>query len=195
MKRKLFFLAMVAICLSIMASGTLAYFTAEDQVHNVITSGAVDIVVEEWQKEGGTLVPYPKNDPINVMPGATVSKIATVKNMEAEAYVRAKYEIVVVKADGKVMELSPETLEKIISVSVNREDWLQKQGDNVWWYYDGTVATGVSTEAFITEVIFNGPNMTNEYQGCKVEIIVKAQAVQAANNGENVLHAAGWSIE
>ena len=80
MKKKILLLASVAICAAILASGTIAYFTAEDQAHNVITSGAVDIQIEEWQDEIGN--PYP-NDPIDVMPGVTVSKIATIKNLEA----------------------------------------------------------------------------------------------------------------
>ena len=192
MKKKILLLAAVAICAAILASGTLAYFTAEDEVHNVITSGAVDIQIEEWQDEIGN--PYP-DDPINVMPGVTVSKIATVKNLEAEAYIRAKFEVVITRADGSVMELSPETLASIISLTMNGEDWLRKDGDGVWWYYNAPVATGASTEDFFTDVVFDGPNMTNEYQNCTVEVIVKAQGVQTANNGDGALEAAGWSAE
>lgn len=189
MKKKILLLAVVAICAAIIASGTLAYFTAEDQVHNVITSGAVDIEIEEWQDKIGN--PYP-DDPISVMPGVTVSKIATIKNLEAEAYIRAKFEVVITREDGSAMELSPETLASIISLTMNGEDWLRKDGDGEWWYYADAVAAGASTEAFFTEVVFDGPNMTNEYQNCTVEVIVKAQAVQTANNGESALEAAGW---
>ena len=192
MKKKLLLLASVAICAAILASGTLAYFTAEDEVHNVITSGAVDIQIEEWQDKIGN--PYP-DDPIDVMPGVTVSKITTIKNLEADAYIRAKFEVVITRADGSVMELSPETLASIITLTMNGEDWLRKDGDGVWWYYDAPVAPGASTEPFFTEVVFDGPNMTNEYQNCTVEVIVKAQAVQTANNGTSALEAAGWPAE
>ena len=192
MKKKLLLLASVAICAAILASGTLAYFTAEDEVHNVITSGAVDIQIEEWQDKIGN--PYP-DDPIDVMPGVTVSKIATIKNLEAEAYIRAKFEVVITRADETVMELSPETLASIITLTMNGEDWLRKDGDGEWWYYNVPVKTGESTEAFFTEVVFDGPNMTNEYQNCTVEVIVKAQGVQTANNGTSALEAAGWSAE
>ena len=192
MKKKILLLAVVAICAAILASGTLAYFTSEDQVHNVITSGAVDIQIEEWQDEIGN--PYP-DDPIDVMPGVTVSKIATVKNLEAEAYIRAKFEVVITREDGSVMELSPETLASIITLTMNGEDWLRKDGDGEWWYYNAPVQTGDSTEAFFTEVVFDGPNMTNEYQNCTVEVIVKAQGVQTANNGASALEAAGWPAD
>ena len=192
MKKKILTLAAAVICIAILASGTLAYFTAENQVHNVITSGAVDIEIEEWQDEIGN--PYP-DDPISVMPGVTVSKIATVKNVEASSYIRAKFDVVITREDDSIMELSPETLASIITLTMNGEDWLRKDGDSEWWYYADPVAMGESTEAFFTEVVFDGPNMTNEYQNCTVDVIVTAQAVQTANNGASALEAAGWSAE
>ena len=195
MKKKIILVAAVAICAAILASGTIAYFTAEDEVHNVITSDAVDIQIEEWQETDEGLVPYPKKDPIEVMPGVTVSKIATVKNMEAEAYIRAKFEVVIIDANGDVMQISPETLASIITLTMNGEDWIRKDGDSEWWYYADSVATGASTEAFFTEVVFDGPNMTNEYQNCTVEVIVDAQAVQTENNGDSAIEAAGWPAE
>ena len=145
MKKKISLLAAVAICAAILASGTLAYFTSEDQVHNVITTNAVDIEIEEWQDEIGN--PYP-DEKIAVMPGVTVSKITTIKNLEADAYIRAKFEVVITRADGSVMELSPETLASIITLTMNGEDWLRKDGDGEWWYYNASVGTGESTEAF-----------------------------------------------
>lgn len=48
MKRKIFLLSVVAICIAIAAVGTLAYFNAEDTAHNVITSGSVKIRLDEW---------------------------------------------------------------------------------------------------------------------------------------------------
>lgn len=192
MKKKVLILAILAICAAIIASGTLAYFTDEIQVHNVITSGSVEIQIEEWQGEVGN--PYP-DEPISVMPGVTVSKIATIKNLEAEAYIRAKFEVVFIRPDKSIMELSPETLDNIIFITVNGEDWLRKAGDSEWWYYASAVAAGTSTEPFITEVIFDGPNMTNEYQNCTVKVIVSAQAVQTANNDDSAIEADGWSAK
>ena len=189
MKKKLLLLAMMVICAAVLAPGTLAYFTAEDTAHNVITTKSVDIKIEEWQNQVGNQYP---TELISVMPGTTVSKIVTVKNMEASSYIRAKFEIIITRKDGSVMELSSETLEKIISLTMNGEDWLRKEGDSEWWYYNAPVAGGDSTNAFFTEVVFDGMNMTNEYQNCTAQINVKAQAVQTANNGATVMEAAGW---
>lgn len=193
MKKKISLLAAVAICAAILATGTLAYFTAEDEVHNVITSSAVDIAIEEWQDEvGGT--PYP-DEPLEIMPGTTVSKIVTVKNNEATSYIRARFEIIITDANGDRMNLSPETLASIVTVAINGEHWQQKTGEMNWWYYAASVPTGVVTEPLFSEVVFDGPNMTNEYQNCTVEINVYAQAVQTANNGASAQEAAGWTEE
>ena len=48
MKRKLLILSVLAICVAALATGTLAYFTAEGKAHNVTTTGGVDIAVREW---------------------------------------------------------------------------------------------------------------------------------------------------
>ncbi len=195
MKKKLMFLASVVICTAVVTSGTIAYFTAEDTARNVITTNGVDITIEEWQETENGLVPYPKDEPIEIMPGTTVSKIAAVKNNEAESYIRAKVEIVISDAEGKKMELSSEALRRIVTLSMDANYWIAKEGDSEWLYYGSSVKTGEVTEPLFTEVAFDGPNMTNEYQNCTIEIIVDAQAVQTAHNGDSALEAAGWSAE
>ena len=191
MKKKILALAMVAISLSIVAYGSLAYFTASGTAHNVITSGAVAIEVVEWMLEGDEQVPYPKEEPIKVMPGVTVSKIVTVENKDAKAFVRANFAVTVKDAEGEIMELDEATLESLILIAVNDEYWLTKEEDG-WYYYKDIAGSDVATEPLFSEVTFAAKEMGNEYQNCTVEIDVNAQAVQAANNGENVLEAAGW---
>lgn len=192
MKRKILAIALVVICLSTLGYGTLAYFTAEDTARNVITSGKLDIAIEEWQQTADGLVHYPKDEPIVVLPTAVVSKIVTVKNNEAESFIRAKLEVTLKNAAGEVKEMTPEEMERIIRLSLNSEDWLRKSGDDIWWYYDSAVDTGEATAPLLTQVEFDGPNMTNEYQNCTLEIDVIAQAVQTANNEPTVLEALGW---
>ena len=48
MKRKFLILSVLAILVAILAANTLAYFTADTKAHNVITSGGVNIVLNEW---------------------------------------------------------------------------------------------------------------------------------------------------
>lgn len=195
MKKKLLLFAAFTICASIAGAGTYAFFNSENTAHNIITTSGVSIEIEEWQKDGDDLVEYPSDEELEAMPGCTISKIATIKNKEAESYVRAKFKIVITNSEGEEMDISPETLASIVSLTMDGDDWVHKQGDGVWWYYSDSVGTDESTEPLFTEVVFDGPNMTNEYQNCKVEVIVQAQAVQAANNGASAIEAEGWPEE
>lgn len=191
MKKKILVLAVIAISFSIMAYNTLAYFTSEATAHNVITSHGVNITIEEWQQTDEGLVPYP-NEPIKVMPATTVSKIVTVKNNEADAYIRARFEVVVMDSEGMSMELNEEIMDSIIGVALNTTYWETKEVDDGWLYYKDAVSTGIATNPLFTEVAFSGVNMTNEYQNCTVEIDIIAQAVQTANNGATIWEAQGW---
>ena len=188
MKKRIFAFAVVVICLSILASTTLAYFTDTAIARNVITSGGVDIAIEEWQETPAGLIPYP-SQPITVMPGISVSKIVTVRNQDAQSFIRVKLVLTLKDATGKEMEITSETMEKIIHLIMNNQDWTEKDG---WWYYGSAVNTGEATKPLMTGVSFDGINMTNEYQKCTLEIHVYAQAVQTANNGNTVMEAAGW---
>ena len=188
MKKRIFAFAVVVICLSILASTTLAYFTDTAVARNVITSGGVDIAIEEWQETPAGLIPYP-SQPITVMPGISVSKIVTVRNQDAQSFIRVKLVLTLKDATGKEMEITSETMEKIIHLIMNNQDWTEKDG---WWYYGSAVNTGEATKPLMTGVSFDGINMTNEYQKCTLEIHVYAQAVQTANNGNTVMEAAGW---
>lgn len=188
MKKRIFALAVVMICLSILASTTLAYFTDTAIARNVITSGGVDIVIEEWQETADGLIPYP-NQPITVMPATHVSKLVTVRNQNAQSYIRVKLDLTLTDSAGKEMETTSESMERIIHLAMNTADWTEKDG---WWYYGSAVDTGEATKALMTGISFDGPNMTNAYQNCTVTIDVVAQAVQTANNGTSALEALGW---
>ena len=188
MKKKIFAMAVMLICISILASTTLAYFTDVETARNVITSDGIDIAIEEWQETPAGLIPYP-SQPITVMPGISVSKIVTVRNQDAQSFVRAKLVLTLKDAAGKEMEITSETMEKIIHLAMNAQDWTEKDG---WWYYGSAVNTGEATKPLMTGVSFDGFNITNEYQNCTLEIYVCAQAVQAANNGNTAMEAAGW---
>lgn len=191
MKKRIFAFAVVVICLSILASTTLAFFTDTDTARNVITSGGVDIAIEEWQQTPAGLIPYP-SQPITVMPGISVSKIVTVRNQDAQSFIRAKLELTLKDATGKEMEITQEVTEMIIHLAMNAQDWTEKDG---WWYYSEAVETDEATQPLMTGVSFDGLNMTNEYQNCTLEIHVYAQAVQTANNGNAAMEAAGWPEE
>lgn len=188
MKKKLLYIAVIVICLSLITGGTYAYFTAFDTTRNVITSGSVEVKVVEQQLVNGTLQPYP-SQPIPVMPATTVSKIVSVQSVEQAAWIRMNYTLTVYDADGKKMEIPADELVKVIVIDPDTANWTQKDG---WWYYNTAIASGETTKPLFEEVVFSGPHMDNKYQLCTVAINVTAQAVQQANNGTTVMDAAGW---
>lgn len=187
MKKKIFIIAAVIICLSLITGGTLAYFTAEDTARNVITSGKIEVELVEQQLVRDSLQPYP-SQPITVMPNVTVSKIVSAKSLYEPAWVRMQYVITVVDAAGEEMEISEEEMTKLFQITPDAESWTHKDG---WWYYTAPLE-GEQTSKPLFEQIHFAAEMGNEYQGTTVYVDVKLEAVQAANNGATVMEAAGW---
>ena len=188
MKKKVLYIAIVVICLALITGGTYAYFTTSDTARNVITSGGIEVKVVEQQLVNGTLQPYP-NQPIQVMPATTVSKIVSVQSTEQAAWVRMNFTLTVYDAEGKEMEIPADELAEGIVIDPDATNWTQKDG---WWYYNTAVKGGETTKPLFEEVEFSGPHMDNKYQLCTVVIDVTAQAVQQANNGATVWEALGW---
>ena len=188
MKKKILYIAVLAICLSILTGGTLAYYTASDTARNVITSGSVSVQVRQYQRIGDTLQPFP-SQPIPVMPGTTVSKIVTVESMEQAAWIRVNFAVTVYDPAGNQMEITPEEQASLIAISPDEENWMWKDG---WWYYKAPVGSGEETLPLFESVSFSGPGMGNQYQRCSIIIDITAQGVQKANNGESVMDAMGW---
>lgn len=186
MKRKLLIVSVVAICIAILAAGSLAYFTAEGKAHNVITTGGVEITLEEWADEDMTK-PYNK-DAVSVMPGTKVTKIVQVKNTGAsDAWVRVKVE--------KNIRLGTEIpgvdnpQEELVALEINTLDWeLDTDG---FYRYKSVLKPGETTNPILRSVEFK-PAMDNVYQNAQISVDISAQAVQYANNGTTVMAAQGW---
>ena len=181
MKRKLLVLSLVAICIAILAAGTLAYFNAEGTAHNVITTGGVKIAVQEWADEDRT---QPFEDLNGIMPGAAVTKIAEVKNTGAsDAWIRVLVtKNIELAGEG---EANPE----LVELNINTENWTL--GEDGYLYYKEALKPGETTAPVFTTVTFKAV-MGNEYQNAAVTVDVAAQAVQTANNGTSAMEAAGW---
>lgn len=191
MKRKILYIAAVVMTLSLIAGGTLAYFTVDGTARNVISSGGVKIELVKQQLVNGELRPYP-NEPIAILPATAVSKIVTVRAVEQAAWVRARYTVTALDAAGEPLDISEARLKKAVLIEPDGESWLYSDG---WWYCRAAVSAGESTHALFDEVCFSATGMGNEFQGGSVTVDVTVQAVQQANNGETVLDAAGWPAE
>lgn len=189
MKKKLLVLAAAALSLTVAVSGTLAYFTDSGTAHNIITTGGVDIVlVETTDKKGedGNFLPF--RDVSGVMPGATVSKIVQVENVgKTDAWIRVKVEPSITAQDGSELSLTLGDNTKVLDMDFdigNDGNWLKHDG---YYYYKHVMKYDAEhSEANLTEPLFREVKfdklMGNEYQNCRVEIKVTAQATQFRNN-------------
>lgn len=189
MKRKILCLSVIAIMLAILAAGTIAYFTAEGRAHNVITTGSINITVVEQQKgENGMTVEYPTEPITNVVPGAEISKIVTIRNDgKSTAWIRVKVGTEIKLVGEGVADTS------LIVLNFDDKNWTEKDG---YYYYNKPVDPTESTTALFDTVKFD-PQMGNEYQNCTVNINIYAQAVQTANNNPEggVTEVKGWPAE
>lgn len=190
MRKKLVGGSLVVLLLALVAYGTAAYFTAETRTTNVITTGTIDISLEEYTKEDGEWVAFPEDGIQGVMPGTSVDKLVSVSNDgTADAWVRVVVTSKIVAADGKTeLPLTLNNGEEVLSIDV-QDGWTR--GRDGVYYFDHAVAPETCTVPVFTQVTFN-PAMGNEYQGCTAYVDVQAQAVQVKNNGDNVLQADGW---
>lgn len=86
MKKKILSVALVVALLAIMVSGTLAYFTAEDEVTNTFTVGSVKIeIFENNEATDEDKIEFDKP----LTPGVNIEKYVKVKNTGVnDAYIR-----------------------------------------------------------------------------------------------------------
>lgn len=197
MKNKLLVLGAMVCLIAILAAGTLAYFTTNAVVHNVITTGEIDISLVEKGPVGSTPLPDGGFSVSGVMPDSKIQKEIAVKNETGEpAWIRVKLECTIVSKDGRVMEttLGETALIDYVYPDNFAENWVQ-EGD--FYYYKKPLAGNQTTTLLIEEVAI-APEMNNPYQECTVTVNVKAYAVQSKNNtpeSGDVLDIKGWPVD
>ena len=188
-KKKTFSLAVILICLSVLGSGTLAYFTDSTTAHNVITTGNIDIELQETQLQDGKEVAY-NQEVFGVMPGTDVSKIVRVSNEgNNDAWVRVAVTKRITLADGTPCKEDPNLIIRY-NLGTAPEQWTYMQ-DEGYYYYNSILKAGQETTPLFKDVLFD-KKMGNEYQNSTAQVYVYAQATQVDNNGETVFDAQGW---
>ncbi len=188
MKRMLLVGALTAACLSVLAYGTAAYFTAQDTAQNVITAGNIAVALKETAlpADGGDPVPF--EDVIGVMPGTEVSKIVQVENTgDHPAYIRIRVDKALTLAQGQEDAIDLD----LVGLDIDTAHWTEKDG---YYYYNQPLAAGDITPPLFTQVSFS-KEMDDRYQDGRAAITVLVSATQAENNGDTALQAAGWPVE
>lgn len=172
MKKKMYFIAAVLVILAILGTGTLAYFTTKVVIHNVITSGDIDIQLVETAIQNGQEGDYVNNS-TGLMPGQSHSKIVKIRNEGTNpAWVRLKVEIDIAAENGQSLD------DSALAIDYNTDTWLKKDGA---FYYKQPLAPGETTTALFEEVEF-AQTTGNAYQNARISIQVNAEAIQYENN-------------
>lgn len=170
--------AALALLAALVAFGTVAHFSGEAHVTNVITTGQIDITLNEYTKdENGEPISWPSKGISGVMPGQSVDKLVSVKSEagSGDAWVRVQV-VTSIEAAGGAAELADNGM---LIFNFDTDNWIV--GEDGYYYYRDPLKAGQTTPELFTTVKFS-PSMPNEYQGCTAYVYVTAQAVQVKNN-------------
>lgn len=179
-KRKILLLvAMLCMVAILGVGGTLAYFTAEDDVTNTFTVGNVKIELTEpkWDPElGGT----GKKEAEDVYPGEALPKDPQVTNKgNNPCFVRIKVDgLDCLKAEGDGEEMLIRVRTEYVEGALGK-DWVHHSDG--YYYYTKVLAAGATTTAVFDSIVI--PKALTNDNGTEHEkpydIKVKAYAVQA----------------
>ena len=181
-KNRILLVALVIALVATIASGTLAFFAAEETAKNVITTGKIDMSLKE-ETDGGE--PWPEDGFDNIEPGDDVTKtVYGVNNGTVDFYLRVAIVKTITDKDGKTDTLNFDN----ITLDLNTADWTEKDG---YYYYNKALKPGEKSVPLFTKVHF-GDELGNAYMEAEIVIDVTMQAVQARNNGDSPFTAKGW---
>lgn len=208
-KKKTLATTVVVLCLCIVAMCVTAYAIYKGnpgRTHNVITTGGIDIELNAFgyriddETDTRILVSNPAEE-VAILPGVTVSRAVTVKNLDEPAYIRVRF--VLKFMDGSQKELPAEEVAKLFSVTPgamvvsNSNVWARNPNDaaDPWFYFNGNIDNGENgvvpngTTIGALEVdVTCSPDMGNEYNGAgyTARLSIEAQAVQYVNQGRDL---------
>ena len=177
-------LALVALLLTLLTQGTLAYYTTAGTATNVVTSGDIRFFIHETT-DGGN--PFPEEG-VYILPGDVVSKQVRIQSDCAHPfYLRVK---VVYGIDAQELPT-----EECFKLNIDSTLWELHDG---WYYYKDVVEPGQTTPPVFSHVEMVGSKIDNSYIGKTLTLTVNAQAVQSENNPltDGKVHtASGWPTE
>lgn len=173
---------LVVVTCMMSVAWSVAYFTAQIETDNVITFGNVDIQLHETCiDEKGTEVAVDTSDTETIEKASSVERHIKIENTGVNpAFVRFTINTWMdgTKANKRLMNFENEL-----------GDWIYDDG---WFYYPHILNPGMTSEPFITKVIFDVDKITAEKPDCEMSFDIVAQAVQSENNQDDVLEVKGW---
>lgn len=181
-KSRLLLIALSAILLTVLTQPTLAYYTAAGKATNVVTSGAVQLKINEKTADGSD---FPAEG-VYVIPGDIVSKQVSVENVCGHPfYLRVKL------VGGAANEtLAPDDCLKL---DIDTRNWTCLDG---YYYFNRILQPGQTTPALFTQVEIVGSKVNRTHIGSTLSLTVDAYAVQSEHNpAEHPWDASGWPAD
>ena len=210
-KKRLVLGSALVLIVALVAWGTWAYFTTSIAATNQITTGTIQIQLNDTMT-GAQITTDEKGNatatlPTSVMPGQPVDKTVSVTNTgTGQAWIRVKVDTDITDADGNALPKTildkvgqqESTVQIAYTESTPTESATWIDGKDGYYYYTGPVNQNDTTGNLFSGVMLN-KFVNNDYENCKVVLTVSAQAVQVKNNpipaGKTVTNITGWPAE
>ncbi len=171
----------LGLTLLLAISGTVAYFTASETAHNIVSTQGVNIEIYEYASPDGS---KPFSELSNIATDVTYSKIPYVENIDIEpVWVRSK--IILKRKIGDVETIIDDYF-SLMEIGEKGENWTL--ADDGFYYYNSALSGGEKTEPLFKTVQFKD-GLDNIYMDALFSLTVSAEATQSVNNGTSALNA------
>lgn len=172
----------------LIVGGILAYFTDTQTVSNKITTGIVDIEVNEYTLNASN-EEVAWSDKINVTPGEKINKIVKINaaSDSTDCYIRAK---ITLTCEDTTLNASNE-MPAISDIQLNiSNDWVLK-ADGYYYYKNVVSASDTAPVQLFSE--FTIPStLDNKWSEQDFDLDVKVDAIQANNFELNINNEKPW---
>lgn len=198
--------SVLVLIVALIAWGTWAYFTTSIEATNKITTGTIQIKLNDTM-EGAEVTTDQKGNaiatlPASVMPGQMVDKTVSVTNTgTGQAWIRVKVDTAITGANENALSTTISDAvgqESAVQIAYDPENTHWMDGEDGYYYYTVPVDASANTDNLFSGVMLN-KFVSNDYENCKVVITVSAQAVQVKNNpipdGKTVMNITGWPVD
>lgn len=187
MKKKIMAAAGALLTASLGIGGAYAYYQDSVSVQNHISTGDVNIGIQEYQIIDGSEAKYDTEENRFVLPSEVVSKIPRITNYAETCYVRAKVahnSDSVSESDTGTYVLTDDALSGI------SDQWIKK---GEYYYYTEPLKNGESVDLFDSVTI--PAEWTEASSDTALALTVTAEAIQAANYTPDFQSDAPWGDE
>jgi len=168
----------VAIVALMIVGATLAWFTDNDSVTNVVTFGNVDVDLTE---EGENPTPDGGLEFEDVVPGDKLEKKPVITNTGAnDAFIRVKVVPDLSKIDTRTVGAQVTDLVTALKAKIEADPNWEEAGD--WFYYVGNdcvLAPGASVDFF--DGVEIPTTWKDDMENVEFSLVVSVEAVQADN--------------